>query len=104
LTIDERLRLNIHTKLTELLGGDEADALIAHIMPIPSRDVATADDLRVVEAVLRTEIAHVHTEITDLRTALSVEPNRGLVARTRWLAGSMTGLVAVVLTAACLLL
>ena len=46
MAIDERLRLNIHTKLTELLGSEEATALIEHIMPVPWHDVATKDDLQ----------------------------------------------------------
>ena len=56
MSIDERLRLSIHAQLTRLIGTDEADALIAHIMPVPWRDVATHDDLRVTTAELRGEM------------------------------------------------
>jgi hypothetical protein len=77
LTIDERLRLNIHNKLTELLGNEEADALIAHIMPVPWNDVASKDDLQLTTAVLRTEMADLRTELrtemAELRTELRTD-------------------------------
>ena len=82
MSIDERLRLNIHTKLTELIGPAEADALIAHIMPVPWPDVATKDDLRVLSAEIRAEV------------------HQGFVAQTRWLMGYVTALSAGLLTIA----
>lgn len=128
MTIDERLRLNIHSKLTELLGSEEADALIAHIMPVPWHDVTTKDDLRVlrsdldvhaaelrteiagvrsdlgteiagVRADLRTEIAGVRIEVADLRTDF----HRAIISQTRWLMGYVTALSAIMLTVARLL-
>ena len=96
MTIDERLRLNIHTKLTELLGSEEADALIAHIMPVPWHDVATKDDLRVLSAELRAEL---QTEVGALRGEL----HQAIVAQTRWLMGYVTALSAVMLAVARLL-
>ena len=69
MTIDERLRLSIHNKLTELLGSEEADALMSRMIPVPGHDVATKDDVRVLSAELRTEM------------------HQGFAAQTRWLMG-----------------
>ena len=121
MAIDERLRLNIHTKLTELLGSEEATALIEHIMPVPWHDVATKDDLRLLRAdidvfradmsrdmdVLRADIgremgvlrADMGRDMADLRS----EMHQGFTAQTRWLMGYVTALSAVVLAVARLL-
>ena len=88
MAIDERLRLNIHTKLTELLGSEEATALIEHIMPVPWHDVATKDDLRLLRADIDVFRAELH---------------QGFAAQTRWLMGYVTALSAVVLAVARLL-
>ena len=124
MAIDERLRLNIHTKLTELLGSEEATALIEHIMPVPWHDVATKDDLQLMRAdidVLRTELrsdiavmradmnvlradmdvlrADMHRDMADLRT----EMHQGFTVQTRWLMGYVTALSAIMLALARLL-
>lgn len=96
MSIDERLRLNIHTKLTELLGSDEADALMAHMLPVHWNDVLTKDDLRVFSAELRAEL---RTEMADLRTEL----HQSVIGQTRWLTGYVTALAAVMLAVASLL-
>ena len=83
--IDERLRLNIHTRLTELLGSDEADAFMAQMLPVHWHDVATKDDLRVFSAELRAEL------------------RADIVGQTRWLTGYVTALGAVMLAVASLL-
>lgn len=54
--IDRRLLLDIHTRLTELRGSDEADAFMAQMLPVHWHDVATKDDLRVFSAELRAEL------------------------------------------------
>jgi hypothetical protein len=110
MAIDERLRLNIHTKLTELLGSEEATALIEHIMPVPWHDVATKDDLRLLRAdidVFRADMgrdmdvlrADMGRDMADLRT----EMHQGFASQTRWLMGYVTALSAVVLAVARLL-
>ena len=96
MTIDERLRLNIHNNLTALLGSEEADALIAHIMPVPWHDVATKDDLRVLSAELRHDMA-------EMRTELRAEIHQAIVGQTRWLTGYVTALSIVMLAVARLL-
>ncbi len=77
MNIDERLRLSIHTKLTDLIGHDEADALIAHIMPVPWHDVATTTALENQGILLRAEMTELRTELraemAELRTELRAE-------------------------------
>ena len=73
MTIDERLRLSIHTKLTDLIGHDEADALIAHIMPVPWHDVATKDDIQLVRNEISLTRAELRTEIAEVRAQLGAE-------------------------------
>ena len=85
MAIDECLRLSIHTKLSELLGPDEADAIMSNMLPVQWRDVATKDGLRVLSAEIRTEM------------------HQGFAAQTRWLTGYMTALGVVMLAVARLL-
>ena len=103
MAIDERLRLNIHTKLTELLGSEEATALIEHIMPVPWHDVATKDDLQILRVELRADIdvlrAGMHRDMADLRSEL----HQAMVGQTRWLMGYVTALSAIMLAVARLL-
>ena len=110
MAIDERLRLNIHTKLTELLGSEEATALIEHIMPVPWHDVATKDDLQNLRVELRADTAmlradmevlraDMHRDMADLRT----EMHQGFAAQTRWLMSYVTALSAIMLAVARLL-
>jgi hypothetical protein len=99
MAIDERLRLNIHAKLTELLGSEEATALIEHIMPVPWTDVATKDDLQLMRADIDGFRAEIRADMADLRT----EMHQGFTAQTRWLMGYVTALSAIMLAVAQLL-
>lgn len=96
MTIDDRLRLSIHTKLSELIGPDEADAIMSNMLPVQWRDVATKDDLRVLSAEFRTEMA-------DLRTDVRTEIHGAIVGQTRWVTGYVTALSVVMLAVARLL-
>lgn len=110
ITIDERLRLTIHQKLTELLGDEEADALIAHIMPVPWHDAATRDDLQLVRAdveILRREVRAdrdvFRADLDVFRAELRVELHQAITAQTRWLMGYVTGFGVLMLAVARLL-
>ena len=87
--VDDRTRLNLHRKLDEVLGPDDADTLMAHLPPVTWNDVATKDDLRALEAVLSARI--------DGAVATAME------RQIRWMVTFNTGLVALALTAARLL-
>ena len=88
--VDDRTRLNLHRKLEAALGEEEADTLMAHLPPVTWSDVATKDDLRTLETVLTSRV--------DGAIAQAME------RQIRWMVTFNTGLVALALAAARLLL
>ena len=65
---------------------------MTRMLPVPWHDVATKDDLRVLSAELRRDMA-------DLRTEL----HQSIIGQTRWLTGYVTALSVVMLAVARLL-
>lgn len=92
MAISNRIRRSIYEKLEELMGAEEAEAMMDAFLQPNWQDVATKDDLRVLAADLRREIG-------DVR----VEMHQGFAAQTRWLVGANTALVALAITVAKLL-
>ena len=68
-----------------MLGPDEADTLMAHLPPVTWHDVATKDDVRMLEMSMRGEISH------------------AMERQIRWMATYNTALAALTLTTARLL-
>jgi hypothetical protein len=58
MSIDEHHRHQLHSRLTDLRGPDEADTLMEHLPPVGWADVATKQDLAHTEALLRQDLAH----------------------------------------------
>ena len=104
MTVDDRTRLNLHRKLEAVLGAEEANTLMAHLPPVTWHDVATKDDLRAFEAVVRSdmraEFARVDAQLWEVRT----EMHKSMVEQTRWIVGFICGWSVVVVTVARLLL
>lgn len=77
MTVDDRSRLELHRRLSEMIGAEGADTLMAHLPPVTWQDVATRQDLRALGADLRTEMAdlrgEVRTEIAGLRGEFRTE-------------------------------
>ena len=69
---------------------------MSHMLPVPWHDVATKDDLRVLSAELRGDLA-------GMRAELRTELHDGIVGQTRWLTGYVTALSVVMLAVARLL-
>jgi len=62
MAIDERARHELHRKLEEVLGAEEAATLMAHLPPVGWADVATKHDI----LLLKQDIAQFR-EYVDLR-------------------------------------
>lgn len=75
MTVDDRSRLELHRRLSEMIGAEGADTLMAHLPPVTWQDVATRQDLRALGADLRTEMADLRTdlrtEMAELRTEMA---------------------------------
>ena len=64
MSISEQARHQLHTRLEQLLGTDEAATLIAYLPPVGWHDVATKRDLDAAVSTLRGEF---HRELGELR-------------------------------------
>jgi hypothetical protein len=108
MVVDERIRTRIHQAFEKLIGPEEADALVANL--ITMQEVATKDDVRVLQADMRVLSAELRGEMADLRgelrgeiEKLRGETHRAIAEQTRWFVASNIGLVGVILAAAKLL-
>jgi hypothetical protein len=73
--VDDRSRLNLHRRLAEVVGAEEADTLMAHLPPVTWHDVATTHDLALVHqdlALVRQDLALVRQEVGLLRTDMGL--------------------------------
>jgi hypothetical protein len=64
MTVDDRTRLQLHRRLEEVLGADEANTLMEHLPPVGWRDVATKQDLGVLRTDLTAEIGGLRSDLT----------------------------------------
>ena len=75
MTVDDRTRMELHRRLTEVLGDQEADTLMAHLPPVTWQNVATTDSVDSTRVVLATQIdalrSDVDRQITELRSDLN---------------------------------
>jgi DnaJ-domain-containing protein 1 len=85
MAVDDRTRLNLHRKLESVLGPEEADTLMAHLPPTTWQDIATKDDLRVLGAEIRTEIADVRTELRTGLADVRTDVTQAIDRQTRWM-------------------
>lgn len=107
MALDERTRHDLYTAFEELWDRERAEAMMTAFSPIEWDDLATTQDLDVLGAGLRTEMAELRTELrtgmaelrTELRTELAdvrTEFHRDLAAATRTMVFSLTSSVFVV--------
>lgn len=77
MTISDQSRYDLHQRLAEVLGADEAATLMEHLPPVGWADVATKRDLDHLAGELRSEMAvgfsGVRLELQREITALRVE-------------------------------
>jgi hypothetical protein len=105
--IDDRTRLQLHRRLEEVLGAEDAATLMDHLPPVGWADVATKQHVDALAAVtkaeLRAEIADLRTELRTGLADVRTELHRGLVRQT-WITGgliaSFNAALAAILTSA----
>ena len=77
MTISDQSRYDLHRRLAEVLGPDEAATLMEHLPPVGWADVATKRDLDHLSYELRSEMTsgfgEVRSEMAELRLELSRE-------------------------------
>ena len=118
MSLDERTRHDLYTAFEQLWNRERAEAMMSAFSTVEWDDLATRQDLDVLGAALRTEMADLRTELrtdmaelrtelrtdmadlrTELRTGLAdvrTEFHRDLVASTRTMVFSLTSSVFVV--------
>jgi hypothetical protein len=73
LPTSEAARADLYTGLSEVLGSDRAETLMAQLPRFDPAEVATQSDVAVLRsdtAVLRSDVAVLRSEVIDLRTEL----------------------------------
>ena len=81
MTISDQSRNDLHQRLAEVIGVDEAATLMEHLPPVGRADVATKRDLDHFALDIRSEIAdlssdlllELHREVTGLRVEVLQE-------------------------------
>jgi ribosomal protein L29 len=77
MTATDRTRLQLHRRLEEVLGAEDAATLMDHLPPVGWTDVAAKRDVEASTAALRAEAstmtAQLRGEIAELRTELKTE-------------------------------
>jgi hypothetical protein len=91
IVIDERARHELYLGVEEVLGTERADTLMSLLPPVGWADVATKDDIRLLQGELNNLEARMNVRFAELETTLE----RGLREQTRTL---MFGLVGSVFT------
>lgn len=101
MTISDQSRFDLHQRLAEVLGADEAATLMEHLPPVGWADVATKRDLDHLAHELRSEMAvgfsgvrlEFQREVAGLRVDVLQEIGslRGEIGSTRGEIGSLRG-------------
>ena len=86
--VDDRTP-QLHRKLIEVLGAEDADTLMTRLPPFSWHDIATKEDVRASELALRNDIdaavdrirGEMHVGFADLRTEFIEATNRQI----KWL-------------------
>lgn len=68
-----RERLNLHNKLKEVLGSEEANTLMEHLPPVSWHEVATKDDVTSSEIALRSDVSAMAKELRADMAAMGTE-------------------------------
>jgi len=89
MAVDERARHELHGRLDDVLGREEATTLMSLLPPVGWADVTTKHDLDSLRIELRAEIGQLRGELRGEIGQLRGEFHRDLAALTRTLMISM---------------
>jgi hypothetical protein len=89
MAVDERARHELHGRLDDVLGREEATTLMSLLPPVGWADVATKHDVDSLRIELRAEIGQLRGELRGEIGQLRGEFHRDLAALTRTLMISM---------------
>ena len=120
MSTNDKARLELHRRPEAVLGAEEASTLMSHLPPVTWDQVATKDDLRALEASLRSDISvsasGLRAEMADLRTELRTDMaelrtemhtgtatlrtdiSDAITRQTRWMLGVALALTSVMIT------
>ena len=116
MSTNDKARLELHRRLEAVLGAEEASTLMSHLPPVTWDQVATKDDLRALEASLRSDISvsasglraemadlrtELRTDMAELRTGLATlrtDISDAIARQTRWMLGVALALTSVMIT------
>ena len=116
MSTNDKARLELHRRLEAVLGAEEASTLMSHLPPVTWDQVATKDDLRALEASLRSDISvsasglraemadlrtELRTDMAELRTGLATlrtDISDAITRQTRWMLGVALALTSVMIT------
>ena len=76
MAVDERARHELHAKLDEILGSDEATTLMSYLPPVGWADVATKRDLDALEVRLDGFEGRLDAKVERLRADVFRELNQ----------------------------
>ena len=72
MVVDEALRHRLHARLEDVLGPEEASALMSYLPPVGWADVTTKRDLEALEERLRAEDAATRRELAGLEARVGL--------------------------------
>ena len=116
MSTNDKARLELHRRLEAVLGAEEASTRMSHLPTVTWDQVATKDDLRALEASLRSDISvsasglraemadlrtELRTDMAELRTGLATlrtDISDAITRQTRWMLGVALALTSVMIT------
>ena len=85
-----RERLNLHKKLNEVLGSEDANTLMEHLPPVSWHEVATKDDVTSSEIALRSDIETTAIALRSDMSAMGKELRSDMAAMSKELRADMS--------------
>lgn len=99
MAIGEAARHELYDQLVGLLGPGPTETLMGHLPPVGWADVATKQDLRILELSVQRDLAALRGDMSELRAEMAERFRQQTLA----LVGTMVTLSAITGTAAALL-